>query len=117
MIRIGKLILCAAFVVSCGGSPKPPTEEMSKAKAVSRAADEVGAKDAPKAGLYLKMANDQIAEAEELVEKKKMYQARYLLMRAEADAELSIAHAKAASKEEEAEAAMLKVKKLKKEMN
>ena len=116
MKRIGKLILCAAFVVSCAGSPKPPTEEMSKARAVSRAADEVGAKDAPKAALYLKMANDKIAEAEELIEKERMNQARRLLMRAEADAELSIALAKAASKEEEAEAAMLKVEKLKKEM-
>ena len=116
MKRIGKLILCAAFVVSCGGSPKPPTEEMSKAKAVSRAADEVGATDTPKAALYLKMANDQIAEAEQLIKREKMNQARMLLMRAEADAELSIAHAKAASKEEEAEAAILKVQKLKKEM-
>ena len=71
MKRIGQLILCAAFIVSCGGSPKPPTEEMSKAKAVSRAADEVGAKDTPKAALHLKMANDQIAAAEERIEKRK----------------------------------------------
>jgi predicted metal-binding transcription factor (methanogenesis marker protein 9) len=116
MKRIGKLVLCAAFLLSCGGTPKPPTEELSKAKAVVRAADEVGAKDAPRAALHLKMANDQITSAEELIEKKKMSQARYLLMRAEADAELSIALAKAASKEQEAEEAMAKVQKLKKEI-
>ncbi len=117
MKRIGKIVLCAAFLISCGAAPKPPTEELSKAKAVVRAADEVGAKDAPRAALHLKMANDQIASAEELIERKKMKDARHLLMRAEADAELSIALAKAASKEQEAVEALAKVQKLKKEIN
>ncbi len=116
MKRAWILLFCGMFLFSCGGSPKPPSEQLSKAKAVVRAADEVGAKDEPKAALHLKMANDQIAEAELLITKEQMKKARHVLMRAESDAELAIALAKSASKQEEAEEADLKVKKLKKEL-
>ena len=116
MKRTWILLFCGTFLISCGGSPKPPSEQLSKAKAVVRAADEVGAKDAPKAALHLKMARDQIAQAEFLITKEQMKKARHFLMRAEADAELSIALAKSASRKQEADEADLKVKKLRKEI-
>lgn len=111
-----KLVACGALLASCGGTPKPPTQEMSQAKAVVRAADEVGAREAPQAALHFKMANDQIDTAELLIDKEQMKKARYLLLQAEADAELSLALAKAALKKQQAEEAALKVEKLEKEL-
>lgn len=77
----------------CGGAPIP-TEQLTAAKASIRGAREAGAKRVPKGRLHLKMALDQVAEAEVLIGKDKGDDAKHLLIRAEADANLAIALAK-----------------------
>lgn len=113
--EIGQAALCALLLASCGSAHKPPNDEMTQARAVVRAAEEVGAKDVPQAALHFKMANDQIVSAEVLIAKEEMKKARDLLLRAEVDAELAIALTKAVQKADAAQAATSKVQTLEKD--
>lgn len=112
LIGIGLVGLVA--LVACG-SASPPTHQLAESKAAVRAAEEVGAPAAPKAALHLKLARDQIARAENLMREKEFSDAKNLLRRAEADAELAIALAKAHTEREAAEEAMRKVQRLKRQ--
>ena len=79
----------------------PPTAQLTAAKAAIRGAVEAGAKGAPKGALHLKMARDQVAEAEDLIADEKMDRAKHLLIRAEADGNLAVALAKEAEAKRE----------------
>jgi len=115
MFRLAFAMLCALVGFGCGGTAKPPTYQLTQAKAAVRAAEEVDAQNTPQAALYLKMARDQIKEAESLIGGEDTARARQVLKRAEADAELAIALAKEARQRSQAEAALDKVQKLRKE--
>jgi hypothetical protein len=104
-------IALAAFAIACGGS-KPPTYQLTKSKAAVRGAVEVGAKDTPQAALYLKMANDNILEAEELILDREYERARDRLERAESDADLAIALSKEANAKVDADEEKRKLQKL-----
>ena len=104
-------LLLAVGALACGGS-KPPTYQLTQSKAAVRGAVEVGAKDVPRAALFLKMANDNILMAEELILEREYGRARHLLRRAEADANLSIALANQARAESETEESKRKLQKL-----
>ena len=71
----------AGFVVACG-STKPPTYRLTQSKAAIRAAEEVGAPDAPQAALYLKMARDQVRQAENLIIDQSIACLQFFLRRA-----------------------------------
>ena len=107
--------LLVAIGGACGAGA-PPTHQLTKSKAAVRAAEEVGAKDTPKAALHLKMANDHIRNAEMLIVEEEFDDAGLILRRAESDAELAIELAREAKTRDEAEAAMRKVQELKREM-
>lgn len=112
--RAAAFALLALGLVACAAAP-PPTHKLSDSKAAVRAAEEVGAGEAPQAALHLKLARDQIASAERLMRDDENEDARYMLERAEADAELAIALAKAAGERAAAEDAMRKVERLKRQ--
>ena len=76
-----------------------------RSRAAIRAAQEVGADEVPRAALHLRYARDQFAQAQELGEDGEGERAALVLRRAEADAELAIALARAHGAEEEADAA------------
>jgi hypothetical protein len=87
------LFLGAALVGGCASSP-PPTEKLESSAASIRGAQEAGAKDVPRAALYLQLANEQSARAKVLIasgDKDNMKAAANLLMRASADGDLAIA--------------------------
>jgi hypothetical protein len=92
--RLG--ILAVLFATACS-APRPPATQLTAAKAAIRGAVEAGAKSAPKGALHLKMARDQVAEAEDLIAAEKMSRAKHLLIRAEADGNLAVALAKEAA--------------------
>jgi Na+-translocating ferredoxin:NAD+ oxidoreductase RnfG subunit len=92
--RLGLLLVVLA--AGCA-APKPPTTQLTAAKAAIRGAVEAGAKSAPKGALHLKMARDQVGQAEDLIVAEKTSEARHLLIRAEADGNLAVALAKEAA--------------------
>lgn len=94
-MRLPLGFLAALLAVGCA-APQAPTAQLTAAKAAIRGAVEAGAKRAPKGALHLKMATDQVGEAEDLIRAEKMTRAKHLLIRAEADGNLAIALAKEA---------------------
>ncbi len=88
---------CAAVVtavatasVGCASYPAP-TEHLANSMASIRAAQEVGAPQVPQAALHLKLAEDQVAQAKELMKDGKNERADYMTLRAYNDAALALA--------------------------
>ncbi len=93
------LIVVAALAVAvtgCGSFPKPEARVTSSAGAI-RGAEEAGAPAVPSATLYLKHAKDNREAALAAIKEGENEKADWLLMRAEADAELANALAREAA--------------------
>ena len=88
---IASLVMMAPLVWACGASFPPPTQRMADAQAAERGASELGATDEPLAKLSLKLAQEQIAQAQKAMTDGDNQRADALLIRAKADAELSVA--------------------------
>ncbi len=100
----------ALFVSGCGASFPTPSERLAQAESASRGAKELGAESEPNASLHLKMANDQIKQAKDLMERGDNKRADALLVRAQSDGELALQMAKAAKTRAEADELIAKVK-------
>jgi hypothetical protein len=89
-------IIVAAPLVwgACGATIPPPTQRLADAESAQRSAREVGANNEPSAQLSLKLADEQIAEAQKAMKDGDNARADSLLIRAKADAELAIAKAR-----------------------
>jgi hypothetical protein len=88
------LFAAAPLVWACGGSVPAPTQRLADAQSAERSARELGAEEQPRAQLSLKLAQDQIAEAQTAMEAGDNARADSLLMRAHADATLAISQAR-----------------------
>ena len=75
---------------ACASYP-PPTERVTTSEAAIRAADEVGARQVPRAALHLKLAQEQTDKARQLMQDGYNERAEQTLKRAQADAELALA--------------------------
>lgn len=104
----------ALMIAGCGSSMPPPDTQMTASKADIRAAEEVGAPNIPQAALHLKMARDQITDAEALMKDGENAKASLVLDRADADAQLAIELTHAANMKAKAAQAKQKVQELKK---
>jgi hypothetical protein len=91
---ISSLILLTPFLWACGATFPPPTQRMADAQAAERSATELGANNEPGAKLSLKLAQDQIALAQKAITDGDNQRADSLLIRAKADAELSVVQAR-----------------------
>ena len=80
--------------------------------AAIRSAEEHGATGYPDAALYLQLAKEEMQAATELNEKGDDEEARSLLLRAEADAELAVALSQFEADRVAAQAAVARVRKL-----
>jgi hypothetical protein len=100
-----------ALGLGCASAPLP-TQQLGQAQGAIRAADETGASRHPRANLHLKMARDQVRAAETLIREEEMLEAKVLLERAEADAELALALAREARLRTEARDAISRVREL-----
>lgn len=85
---IGSALL-TTLLVGCGGSSLPPAKVANTQSSIS-AATAVGADQNPQAALHLKMARDQLKQAQGLLEDGKDDQAQLVLERADADAEVAL---------------------------
>lgn len=84
---VGALVAVGGFVLGCGSAP--PSE--ARAGAAIRGAHEVRAEGTPQAAYHLQLARDQVALAQQMSARGEMVEARRMLRRAQADAEVSIA--------------------------
>ncbi len=100
-----------AAAVGCGGAPVPNAQVTSSAAAV-RAAQELGAKNEPQAALYLHLAQEKREKALALINEGENLEARRLLERAEADAEVAVALAIAQDTREQALKAQQEVQRM-----
>ncbi|MES1188240.1 MAG: DUF4398 domain-containing protein [Myxococcales bacterium] len=89
MNRFASTTLFAMLVVACGGSSLPPAKVADTQSSISAAAA-VGADQNPQAALHLKMARDQLKQAQALLDDNKGDEARLVLERADADAQVAL---------------------------
>lgn len=76
-------------VLACATVPVP-AEQLARAEANARAAEEIGASEDPQAAYHLKLAREQIGEANRLISEGSYQRASDVLRRAEADSELAL---------------------------
>jgi hypothetical protein len=86
-----------------------PHDQLVSSQASIRAAEEVGANSNPTAQLHLRFARDQVAKARTLIADDENEEAKLVLQRAQADADLAIAITKEASVRAQAEQALSQV--------
>jgi hypothetical protein len=91
---IFSVVIGAALLGACGASIPPPTQRMADAQSAERSARELGANSEPAAQLSLKLADEQIAQAQTAMSNGDNSRAESLLVRAKADAELAVAQAR-----------------------
>ncbi len=92
MKKLMMFLVCLAPLASaCGATIPPPNQRMADAQAAERSAKELGAQEEPGAKLSLKLAQEQIAQAEKAIADGDNPRAEALLIRAKADAELAVA--------------------------
>jgi hypothetical protein len=87
-LSVALLALGVALVSACGSS-LPPAKAADTQASISAAAA-VGAEQNPQGALHLKLARDQLQEAQRLIDAGKNKEARLVLERADSDAELAL---------------------------
>jgi len=105
------LVLFLSVCAGCGGAPAP-TERMASSEAAIRGAKEVGADGVPKASLYLKLSEEQVAKAKAMMADGDNERADLVLQRAQADAELALALARENTAKNEAQQLVSQVQQL-----
>jgi hypothetical protein len=88
--RIGLTLSTLVAIAGCGSSDVP-AKQLAESEAAIRAASEVGAQENPQAALHLKLARDRYDQAQTASKEGEQENARLLLEKAEADAELALA--------------------------
>ncbi len=92
--KIGSIAVAAlALVAGCASYPVP-AQHMADAEGAARSAQDVGAASNPQAQLHLKMAQEEIAQAKQLIADNDNEKADSVLIRAKADGELALAEAR-----------------------
>ena len=110
MKRFITALFAAALGSACAGAGPVPTDRMAAAEASYRGAQEAGADGAPQARLALKLAQDEIAQAKQLIAQQKNGDAARVLEQAKADAELAVGLAREAKAEQEAHQAVEQIR-------
>lgn len=94
-MKIGSFALVAMLASMTGCASYPvPAQHMADAEGAARAAQDVGASSNPQAQLHLKMAQEEIAQAKQLIADDDNEKADSVLIRAKADGELALAEAR-----------------------
>ncbi len=104
----------AAVVVlgACAASPVP-ADRLAKSQAAVRSAHEVGAENVPPAALHLRIANEELHMAKQLMADGDNTRAEYILLRAESDANAALALTHEAQARADAQKTIDEVQKLK----
>lgn len=98
-------VVLALSLAACAHERMVTPEQVAATQAPLRAAEEAGADQIPEAALYMKLARDQVKEADKLAEEEDEREG-LLRARAAADAELALALAQQKKISDEATAAL-----------
>jgi multidrug resistance efflux pump len=101
----------ALFAAACGSYPAP-SEKMTQAEATIRGAQEIGAASVPSAALSVKLAQEEVQRAKQLIQDGENKKAELTLLRAQADAELALAQAREQQAKNDASQALEQAKSL-----
>ncbi|MFA5180009.1 MAG: hypothetical protein WC405_01710 [Syntrophales bacterium] len=101
-------VLAAAIVAGCANAPLKTEASTSGI----RAAEEAGAAKVPQASLHLQLAKEELELARGMAAKGDKEEARSMLSRAEADAELAVVLSHGDDEKSEATAAVERVRQL-----
>lgn len=88
------LIATVAFAAGCATTFPPPTQKLADAESAQRSARELGAEQKSEAQLNLKLAGEEIDAAKAQMKAGENQRADSTLLRARADAELSLSLAR-----------------------
>ena len=116
--RIGITLLALAVVATgivAGCASVPLSTELSTPTITIRAAEEAGAATVPQASLYLQLAKEEVESARTLSAQGNKEEARSMLTRAEADAELALTISLKDTEKSEAIEAVERVRQLRKD--
>jgi hypothetical protein len=102
------------LTLACARLP-PPQAAYTQSEVAVRLADTLGAQHVPAAALHLHLARQSLEQASHLMQNGDNHRATYVLMRAEADAELAQALAREAPARAVAHDALDKVQSLRQE--
>ncbi len=94
-------LLASCGLFSCAATVNP-AQQSAQSQAAVRGAVEAGAEHNPQAALHLKMARDQIQQAEQFIAAEENEAALTALQRAEIDAELAVSIARKVRVEQDA---------------
>jgi hypothetical protein len=111
LLLVALALALAGLLFGCAGS-QAPTRAVAQAQSSIRAAEEMGAEEAPTAALHLKLAKDQLKAAEGKIAADENDDAALLLARANVDAELALAYARTEQMRVEAREAEKRVQEL-----
>jgi hypothetical protein len=100
--------LVAFSLAGCASYPTP-VQRMADAESTARSAQDSGAATDPQGQLHLKLAQEEIAQAKQLVQGADNQRADFVLIRAKADAELALGEARAKKAEADAQSALQQV--------
>lgn len=100
-MRVIATLLIGLLPMACGGAAIPQSE-LTSAKAAVSGAEVAGAAEEPTAALHLKLAKEQLAQAEAQIAEDDNELAIITIERAQADADLALALAKEAKSKAEA---------------
>lgn len=95
-----------AFLGAACASYPPPTDHLASAIAATRGAQEAGAPQVPQAALRLKLADEQINQARQMMEDGDNERADFMTLRAYNDAEVALALTRADHARKRAQAAV-----------
>ena len=84
------MIALAGLTAACGSSFPTPTDRLAASEAAIRSAKELGAQNDPQAALHVKLADEQVASAKNLMHDGDNRRADLVLQRADSDAELAV---------------------------
>jgi hypothetical protein len=97
------VIAISIGVLSAGCASTPiPADKLSRSTAAVRSAEEMNAERVPSAAVHLRLARTQMKVARRLLENGDNKEAGYLLLRAEADAEVAMNLAREAAAKQDA---------------
>lgn len=82
-------LVVAGVLGACATTPVP-ADKLANAKAAIRSAHEMNAEASPDAAFYLRVANEELAQAKQILKDGDNGKARMVLVRAEADADAAL---------------------------
>lgn len=102
-LTVALLVVACVGCGACGARPTPAAR-VGSAEAAVRDARDAGAAQLPDAAFHLRLAEEQVERARRLIHDGEHERARWLLVRAEADATVAAALAQEAAQKNAAEA-------------